>query len=245
MRPGRGVARLLGPTLIASILAVHVEGCASMQAQPRIISESYDAGRTRGLVRVAPGSEIEFTRRDGTVLRGIFRGSDRMSDEEYARHWAEVVAKRGDADSLPRRGTLLEIRPHRGPLRTVRFEGFDYRGIEVRDSTGAAETVPFARLAEVRETGGRAWDVFALDGDAVSGRLPSFAVILLEVGSGVVRIPADHVAQVSHRDPSGNWVAGAVIGGVIGAVLVVWLVGSAIDQSFDQCGSSPIVTSGS
>jgi len=218
----RALSRLLAPPLVAAMFAVHVEGCASMQAQPRNISEPYEVSGTRGLIRVGPGSEIEFTRRDGTVLRGIFRGSDRMSEDEYARHWADVVAKRGAAPPLPERGSQLEIRPHRGPLRAGRFAGFDYRGIEVRDSAEVAEIVPFPRIAEIREPGGRTWDVMALDADAVSGRLPSFAVIRLEVGAGEVRVPVDHVARVEFAGTSSS--DAALIGLLIGVGAVVLIV---------------------
>ncbi len=225
MPTGRAAARLLAPPLIAAILAVNVDGCASGARGAHGIGTPLDpvAAHSAWLVRVPPGTVIELTRRDGTVVRGRFRGIVPMGDEAYARHWEEFARARGDSLALPRPGAWLELRPRRGAVRGVRFDGFELGAVEVSDSAGVTESVPFARLAELREPGGRSWSREQLIGELLAGRLPASSLIRLEVGSGEITLPADDVAEVERRSSGVDELTGviAVVGGVLIIVTVV------------------------
>ena len=153
------------------------------------------------------------------MLRGRYLGTERMSAADYASHWAEVLgATAGEADAFPAPGTKLTIRSGRGPARAVRFGGFGFRSIEVRDSTGLNEAVPFDRLVDIREAGGHAWNARTLTDAAVGGRLPMFSLIRLGVGSDEIEVPVDQMAKAEDRSGHGAATA-ALVGLVFVAVL--------------------------
>jgi hypothetical protein len=230
----RSTARLLGPPLIAAILAVHVDGHAGTSTNSRDIRtpRRIDSGQLPRIVQVAPGTEIEITRRDGVVLRGRYRGIARMTDEEYARHFAELSAGWCDRDSIPGPGSQVEIQPRRGEIRRVTLEGYGPRTIEVTGTPGAPEVIPFDRLITVRVDSGRSWTVKALDLAALQGRVPMSSLLRLRVGTGEIQVPVDEVAQI--RDPASNAGDAAAIGvlaGLAGAILVVVLLAHEVSHA--------------
>lgn len=231
----RTAARLLAPPLIAAVLAVHVEGCAGTGAGPRSISEPYGGGaaRHRQMLRVAKNSEIELTRRDGVVQRGRFRGIARMSDAEYARHWAEVAAESANADSILAPGSWITIQSRRGEGRHVRFRGYGFHVLEVQNGIDAPEQVRFDRLAAVSADNGSAWTGKELSAAAVSGRLPMFSVIRLGVGSGEVAVPVDQVAQISTRTTAGDVLTGTLV--ILGVTAVLLVVIAATYDPYSGC----------
>lgn len=237
----RLVGRVVAPPLIAGILALHLDGCAeTVPPGPRTVDLRADAeGR---FYFIAPGSEIEITRRDGVLLRGRLLGTQRMSDEEYAAHRsARASALRGD--SLPAAGDSIEILPRRGTPWSAQLAGFSLGGVEVRRDT-SVQVLAFFDLDEVR-AGGWTRKGPQLAWEAIAGRLPLTTLIRVGVAAGEVSVPADEVGEVrapaapvsgagSHVGTGVAIVAGVLVAAVLGAMLAIYIIVHSMDQS---CGS--------
>ena len=240
MRLRRSCFRVVTPPLIASLLAVHLDGCAGTGVNTRSISEPYrtDAVSLSSARQVPPGTTVELTRRDGTVLRGRYLGVDRMTEDEYARSWSAVTV--GAKVSLPAPGTRVTLRTYGGPSRTGIFEGFGIYTFSLRDSSGASETIPFLDVREV-DDGERTWATRDLAREGLSGHLPAYTLVRLGVSAGEVRIPADQIAEARVEDAAGKVVETgvliavvAVAAGIVGGALVVGSIFGSIDHA---CGA--------
>jgi len=230
----RSVARCIVPPLIAGTLALQVDGCAGTYRDSSSIGDP--RGASGGpLMHVGPGSDLEITRRDGTLLHGRFRGTFRMSSEEYARHWsAFAFPDPADSIALPTPGARIEIRPREGRPFSARLVGFALGGIEFERDSAATETLAFVALNEVRtehwsRTGTR------LTWDSVRGALPLSTVLRLGVTNGEITLPADQVAEAKVRDSAGNYVAAgvliAVVAAVAGCFLALYVIGHSLDSA--------------
>ena len=236
----RTIGRLVTPPLIAGILALHVDGCATGGSRAVGLTDLRTTRENR-VYRVPAGSDLEITRRDGTILRGHFRGTARMSDEEYAHHRSAYVLPPGaDSIALLPRGAPIEIQPRRGRPYSARFAAFALGGIELeRDSTSIA-TVAYTALDEIRG-GSRSRTGTELASDVIHGGLPLSTVVRLGVANGEVTVPADQIAEATVRDDHGNEVAVGIVVGVLvaivaGAFLALYIIGHSIDEG---CASFP------
>lgn len=196
----RKAVRALASLLMAASI-LQLPGCAANEVRPSGIAEANRRGDDRyPVIRATTGSDVELVLRDGTVLRGRFRGVERMSEGEYLAHWEEVRGRApGAADSLPFPGEIVTIRAHGRPARATRFEGFGSHSLGVRDTTGARETVSWIELTEMRAEDGRSWTGGMFTDLAASGRLPLMLRVRLAVGDGSVVVPADQIAEVNDR----------------------------------------------
>jgi hypothetical protein len=212
----RSVAQLVVPPLIAGVLALQLGGCAANEARPYSISEPNRLGDDRyPVIRATTGSTVEITRQDGTVLRGRYLGVERMSADEYAQHWAELLGRAPDATGdLPVPGESVTVRARGGRMREARFDGFGYRSIELSDSTGPLEAIAWNELSELRGGGGRSWTGEVLSDSVAGGRLPMILRVRLAVGGGEILVPADQIADSNDRSSSGL-ATGVFIGFVI------------------------------
>ncbi len=182
-------------------LGLLLAGCAASESSPHSISEPNRVGTDRyPVVRASTGAAVELTRNDGSVVRGKYLGMGRMDPDDYGRHWAEVLgAASRDSVALPLPGAMLDLRTRGGRQRAVRFEGFGFRGLEIRDDAGRPESIPFATLADVRGSGERRWPPARLAEAADRRALPMLSVVRLQVGTGELRIPSDQIVEAEDR----------------------------------------------
>lgn len=222
--------------LIPLVLAVDI-------TTPRYPSGDGTASEGLALVRLDPGTELEVVTRGGSRFRGRFRGIARMSEAAYEAH-ADTVWSAAAAGALPPvPGDSVTVQPLRGdPWKGV-LTGYAYRGAEVlREGRETPTLIGFERLAELHAEGDRVWTRRELNDEASAGRLPAFSEVVIEIHGQHLRVPADRILLVSYREPSGQWVAGALLGGVLGAVLVLFLLGQALSDGPSGCeGPGPEV----
>ena len=229
LRPGN--RRRTFPLSVAFVALL--AGCAGSELSPHSISEPNRVGDARHpVVRSMTGATIEITRRDGTVLRGRYLGTSRMSATDYTRHWSEVVASIPEGEArFPEPGAMLRLHLHRGPDRDVRFVGFSSRVLEVSDTTGKVEQIPFELFTEVRVGDSLSWTTPDLADASDAGRLPMFGVIRMRVGVGEIEVPADQVVDAEDRQGH-ELTTGLLVGLLVGTAIAVVAMVAALHSAF-------------
>ncbi len=192
-------------SLIACLtpMAVVVNGCFTLAslailAVTRPDARIIPAGEASRLKR---GQGIALRLRDGTRIRGTFRGRALLEDELYARRFASRAAT--GAWTPFRLGDSLEV--ERVDRRTLAapFAGYAMRALLLRmDPRTAPVRVPFDSARSVRGPGGVAVSLDSLLAADVRGELPSAEALTVDEGIFGSSIADTQLRRVAFEDIS-------------------------------------------
>lgn len=151
---------------------------------------------------------------DSTRVRGIYRGSKRLSDESYRLVYDAWRAEYPRGASYPEIGEVIEIDPGgKGP-----FRAFVAGGVEIWTRRKGAVIVGGHGMM-IRPDGTRL-DLLDARDLAIAGKLPMASTLRIDTEAGEQQIALDRIAVIDATNKKGKALAGFIVGLAIDVIIV-------------------------
>jgi len=236
-------ARWVRVGVAASLLGIHLDGCATSGRTPGLSeprAADPEAAEHLMLSRVSPGKEIRVTLRDGSMVTGKYRGVERMTDAAYRQRVEEFRATRGDSLALPPApGTDIVVHQSRGRKKPARLTAYGFHSLELLwNGKGETRALTFDELESVTDSSGHEWTSGMLTVEASAGRLPSYAQLEMDTSEGRKAFPVDQVLNVYVHTTTGQWVTAGLLVVAMGVIILIAMAAGANQYySGTQCSS--------
>lgn len=242
----------------AAALALAVNGCsvicfglgAAVDAEgPDTITVS--AWKTE---EIKPGASVRVILENGTEVSGKYRGTDRISEQEYADKYAGFREQKKQELILPLLGDSIAVTVKSGSQEMRRFMGFDYRYVTIEPEEETPTSIAgTSRILAMRTEGdttsgfllvsdidqildarGNVVEVESLQRLASTGQVPVYAAIAVEDSLGERLIPIHEIDEiVAPKKKTAKWV-GLALGLGIDFVILASILSFEVTVFGDQ-----------
>jgi hypothetical protein len=216
------VARRRGWIAIAGlggIFAVNVNGCSliGLGVGTAIDTRASLHEQLRGgeMVRVPAGSRVVLLLDDSTRVRGVYLGSERITDQEYRPVYGAWRANHPRAAGFPEIGESIQVTDGgKGVFRAFVAEGVEFQSWRLRP-------VPFDRDGWLVRSDGSRLHLYDVRDLALAGELPIATALRIDTDRGERRIAVDRVALVETPSSGRAALAGFLVGLAADAMIVI------------------------
>jgi hypothetical protein len=185
--------------------------------------------------KVKVGAGLRVILKNGAKVSGKYRGTDRISQEEYAEAYARFREQKQGELFLPPLGGTIAVTLHSGTQEKREFLGFDHQYVTIEPEEETPTSVVTATrlltiltsadttsgilavsdIDQIFDSGGRAVDVKSIERLARANHLPVLAAIAIEDSIGSRLIPIHEVDEIgAPKKKTAKWIGLALGAGI-------------------------------
>jgi hypothetical protein len=230
------IGYLIMVVLACIVLSLMAHGCSAIGYGVGSAIQSREKLQSYESAKLWPGTEWDIVLRDGTKIRGIYRGLDSIPTEEYNAAYSQAIDEKRSKGILPHPGDQIEISDLAGNSQSCEFGYFTYSrpdldavNPEAQAWLLKADAIPstkplYFNLIDIKrlalkngvETNGE--ELAAL---ASSGQIPLKTHFIQATLDSVVSVPLQQIRMIeSPRRRSAKWIGFGF--GLVMDAFIIW-----------------------